>query len=210
MIRVLIVDDHGMIRDGLSRLLATSGDIAVVATASSGEDGVRAARRHRPAVVVMDLEMPGAVDGIAATREILAALPQTKVLVLTSFSDADRLLASLDAGAIGYILKDGAADDLLRAVRAASRGEAPIDPKVALQLIAITRHAPPPSGLSAREREVLALVGDGLRNGEIARKLRITERTVKGHLTNIFRQIGVSDRTQAALWVREHGVTHGR
>ena len=203
MINVLIVDDHGIVRDGLERLIGTVEDVRVAGTAADGEEAVRAAAELRPDVILMDLEMPGALDGIAATRRILADDAAAKVLILTSFTGSARILRSLEAGAVGYVLKDGAADDLIRAIRTAARGESPIDPRVARELIEATRN-PPTAGLSGREREVLELIGAGHSNREIARRLEITERTVKGHLTNIYRQIGVSDRMQAAVWAREH------
>lgn len=210
MISVLIVDDHGIVREGLERLLKTADDVSVVGTAADGEQGVLLTRELAPDVVLMDLEMPGELDGIAATRRILEHDPEAKVLVLTSFSESERILRSLDAGAVGYMLKDGAADDLIRAIRSASRGETPIDPKAAKGLIEGTRQPRPAAGLSTREREVLALVGGGLPNKEIARRLDISERTVKGHLTKIFREIGVSDRTQAAIWARQNLTSSAR
>jgi DNA-binding NarL/FixJ family response regulator len=153
----------------------------------------------------MDLEMPG-TDGIAATRRLRAERPQTVVIVLTSFSDRDRILAALDAGAAGYLLKDAGPDELERALHAAARGDAPLDPRAARELLVERERRGGPQ-LSEREEEVLTLVGQGLPNKLIARRLGITERTVKGHLTRVFEQIGVTDRTQAALWAREHGLT---
>ena len=206
MIRVLIVDDHGILREGLQRLLEAFEDIAVAGLAATGEEAVGLAGSLMPDVVLMDLEMPGGMDGVAATRAILAERPQTKVLILTSFSDRDRILRALDAGAIGYVLKDGPAEDLVRSLRAAARGEFPIDPKAARVLLKGMGERSPTDGISAREIEVLGLIATGLPNREIARRLEITERTVKGHLTSIFRQIGVADRTQAALWAHRNGI----
>lgn len=206
VIRVVIVDDHSVVRHGVERLLSNMDDLQVVATASGGEEAVRLVAQHRPDVVLMDLEMPGGVDGVEATRRIVASGEATRVVVLTSFSDRDRILSALDAGAIGYLLKDGEAGELERAVRAAARGEFPLDPKAARALLERATAPDPTRSLSDREREVLGLVGQGLPNKEIARRLGITERTVKGHLTNVYRQIGVDDRTQAALWAQRHGL----
>lgn len=206
MIRILVVDDHGIVREGLQRLLESFDDITVAGTAENGEEAIAAIPTLRPDVVLMDLEMPGAIDGAEATRRIVADDPASKVLILTAFSDRPRILRAIDAGAMGYVLKDGPAEDLVRAVRAAARGEFPIDPKAARVLMDARESRSATEGMSARELEVLALIGMGLPNREIARRLEITERTVKGHLTSIFREIGVTDRTQAALWAERHGV----
>ena len=206
MIRVLVVDDHGMIRQGLERLLNGFEGIEVVGFGSSGQDAVAVAAAVTPDVVLMDLEMPGLFDGVEATRRVKEADPEVKVVILTSFSDRERILKAFDAGAIGYVLKDGPAEELERAVRAAARGDFPVDPKAARILFARGREADPLSVLSNREQEVLGLVGIGLPNKEIARRLGITERTVKGHLTGIYRTIDVDDRTQAALWAQRMGL----
>ncbi|HEX5617979.1 MAG TPA: response regulator transcription factor [Solirubrobacteraceae bacterium] len=204
MISVLAADDHPLARAGLQQLLGTLDGIALVGVAASADEAVRLAVEHAPDVVLMDIEMPGK-DGIQATRELLAERPGTPVVILTSFSDRDRILAALDAGAVGYVLKDAQPDELARAIEAAAAGQAPLHPLAARELLA-DRHAVGPQ-LSAREEEVLALLAQGLPNKLIARRLEISERTVKGHLTHIFERIGVSDRTQAALWARERGVT---
>lgn len=206
MIRILIVDDHGIVRDGLQRLLDTFEDITVVGSASSGDDAVKTAPILRPDLILMDLDMPGERDGVEATRAIMTGDADAKVLILTSFSDRDRIVRAVDAGAVGYVLKDSPAEDLVRSVRAAARGEFPIDPKVARALVNGKAARNPLDGMSARELEVLGLVGAGMPNKEIARRLEITERTVKGHLTSVFRHIGVTDRTQAALWAERQGV----
>lgn len=206
MIRILIVDDHGIVRDGLQRLLDTFEDITVVGSASSGDDAVKTAPILRPDLILMDLDMPGERDGVEATRAIMTGDADAKVLILTSFSDRDRIVRAVDAGAVGYVLKDSPAEDLVRSVRAAARGEFPIDPKVARALVDGKAARNPLDGMSARELEVLGLVGAGMPNKEIARRLEITERTVKGHLTSVFRHIGVTDRTQAALWAERQGV----
>ncbi|MGA8980264.1 MAG: response regulator transcription factor [Pedococcus sp.] len=202
MIRVLVVDDHAMVRSGLTALLLASGDIAVVGQAPDGRVAVTQARDHQPDVVLMDLSMP-VMDGAEATREVLAVAPDAKVVVLTSFSDRDRVNAALRAGAVGYQLKDGDPSELLAAVRAAAAGHAPLDPRVARVLLP-TLGEQTGDGLSPREREVLRLVAQGLANKQIGRALGISERTVKAHLGRVFREIGVVDRTSAALWARDH------
>ncbi|MGH3065409.1 MAG: LuxR C-terminal-related transcriptional regulator, partial [Gaiellaceae bacterium] len=154
---------------------------------------------------LMDLEMPE-LDGIEATRRIAAQAPETQVVVLTSFSDRERILRALDAGAVGYVLKDAEPDELAGAIRAAARGESPLDPRAARALLAARRNSGPTDQLSQRELEVLAMVTEGLPNKLIARRLEISEKTVKAHLTSIFRTIGATDRTQAALWAQREGI----
>jgi DNA-binding NarL/FixJ family response regulator len=205
MIRVLIADDHGVIRDGLGRLIAALPDMEVVATASDGEEAVEQARRAEPDVILMDLDMPR-LDGIEATRRVLAERPRTAVLVLTSFSDRPRILGALEAGAAGYLLKDVAADEVAEGIRSAARGESPLDPRAARTVLTARAEPDPLQALSDREREVLKLLLEGLPNKLIARRLEITEKTVKSHLTRVFREIGVTDRTQAALWAERHGL----
>ena len=206
MIRVLIVDDHPLVRAGLTSLLGTADDVEVVGDAGDGEEALRQVIDVRPDVVLMDLSMPG-TDGIEATRTITAAHRAVHVVVLTSFADRERILAALDAGAVGYLLKDAEPDELVRAVRAAAEGDAPLDPRAARELLGATRQrGQAGAGLSPRERQVLACVRDGLPNKRIARQLGITEKTVKAHLTRVYESIGVSDRTAAALWARDHGV----
>ena len=202
MIRVVVVDDHAMVRTGLAALLEASDDLTVVGQAADGRAAREVAVETLPDVVLMDLSMP-VMDGVAATREVLAAVPDAKVVVLTSFSDRRRVSEALDAGAVGYQLKDCEPADLLAAVRAAAAGYAPLDPRVAKVLLPAPG-ARPADGLSRREQQVLRLVADGLANKQVARALGITERTVKAHLGRVFRQIGVLDRTSAALWAREH------
>ena len=206
MIRVLIADDHGLVRAGLTELIGTFDGVEVIGSASGGAEAIAMVAEHRPDIVLMDLEMPG-VDGIAATTEIHKQSPETRVVILTSFSDRDRILKALDAGAIGYLLKDAEPGELARGIAAAARGESPLDPRAAGTVIAARIHAPEPRAvISIREREVLALLARGMANKEIARNLGISEKTVKAHLTSIFRQIKVSDRTQAALWARAQGI----
>jgi DNA-binding NarL/FixJ family response regulator len=197
---VLLADDHLLLGVGVTALLEAAGDLVVVGHAVDGAQAVEMARRLRPHVILMDLSMP-TMDGVEATRLIHANLLDTRILVLTSFSDSARVRDALEAGAIGYLLKDCDPADLVASVRAAARGHSPLDPRVAGTLLP-TR--PAPVQLSRREREVLALVCEGMSNKQIARRLGIAEHTVKIHLGNAFRRIGVSDRTSAALWVREH------
>ena len=205
MIRVLIADDHGVVRDGLAGLIAAQPDLEVVGAVENGAEAVESCRQKRPDVVLMDLEMPE-LDGIEATRLIRAAHPETAVLVLTSFSDARRITAALASGAAGYLLKDSSAEDVVRGIRAAAAGGAPLDPQAA-RLLLEAKDAPDPlAGISPREREVFALLLDGLPNKLIAQRLGISEKTVKTHLTNIFRRIGVTDRVQAVLWAERQGL----
>ena len=204
-VRVVIVDDHAMLRAGLEQLLAGEPDLDVVGTAGSGDEAITLVRELRPDVVLMDLQMPG-TDGVKATREIVTE-ELSDVLVLTSYSDAERIVGALDAGALGYLLKDAEPDEVLRGIRAVARGESPIDPKAARELLGARRTTSTAAAdLTPREREVLALVRQGLANKQIARRLAISERTVKAHLTSTFQRIGVVDRTQAALWAERNGV----
>jgi DNA-binding NarL/FixJ family response regulator len=208
MIRVLLADDHGVIRDGLGRLISGVEDLELVGVAADGAEAVEQSARLEPDVVLMDLEMP-VLDGIEATRQIAAAQPQTAVLVLTSFSDGPRIVGALEAGACGYLLKDLDAGEVATGIRAAARGESPLDPRAARTMLD-ARSAPDPfAGLSDREREVLQLLVEGMPNKLIARRLEISEKTVKSHLTRIFRELGVTDRTQAALWAERHGFGSG-
>jgi len=202
MIGVLIVDDHRLVRAGLRTLLATADDIEVVGEAGDGAEAIVLARSTQPDIVLMDLSMP-VLDGVAATRKLIEDRPDVRVVALTSFADHDRVGDVLAAGAIGYLLKDCSPEELLSAIRAAAQGHTPIDARVAGALLP-NRTATPASSLSDREREVLALVANGMANKQIGRALGITERTVKVHVGSIFRRIGVSDRTSAALWAREH------
>jgi DNA-binding NarL/FixJ family response regulator len=202
MIRVLVVDDHRLVRAGLITLLEGAGDIVVAGEAADGRQALEAARAVAPDVVLMDLSMP-VLDGVAATRLLLEERPQARVVALTSFSDRQRVNDVLAAGAIGYLLKDSRPDELLAAVRSAAEGHAPLDPRVAGALLP-GREPPAADLLSEREKQVLRLAAAGLANKQIARRLGISESTVKVHIGNIFRQIGVRDRTSAALWAREH------
>lgn len=204
MIRVLVADDHVVIRSGLEQLLSTVDDIELIGLVSDGASAVSAALAERPDVVLMDLSMP-VMDGIEATRQIHAARPDVHVVVLTSFSDNRRIVEALRAGASGYLLKHASADELLSGIRAAAAGDAPLDPKAARVMLDTQRASSSNrADLTAREVEVLQLIAAGDANKQIARKLGITERTVKSHLTNIFAAIGVTSRTQAAIWAAEH------
>jgi DNA-binding NarL/FixJ family response regulator len=204
VIRVLLAEDHGLVRAGLERLLATADDIEVVGGAADGAEAIELAAQTQPDVVLMDLSMPN-VGGIEATKRILAADEAIQIVVLTSLGDREQILAALDAGAIGYLLKDAEPEELIGGVRAAARGESPLSPKAARAVVS-ARAEQERAELSPREREVLRCVAEGMPNKLIARELGISEKTVKTHLTRVFQQIGVTDRTQAALWARENGV----
>jgi DNA-binding NarL/FixJ family response regulator len=201
VIRVLVAEDHGLVRAGLEQLIDNMDDVELVGTAADGAGAAALAAERAPDVVLMDLSMPG-MDGIAATREIAASAPGVRVVILTSFVDRPRILQALDAGAVGYLLKDAEPDELHRGIRAAAQGDSPLAPQAASALIAARRE--PQVRLSEREREVLARLSRGEPNKIIARALGISEKTVKNHLTRIFEAIGVTDRTQAALWAQKN------
>ena len=209
MIRVVLADDHAVVRRGLAGLLESTDDRAVVGVARDGREAVDLVREHRPDVAVMDLQMP-VLDGVEATRAIVAEYVGTEVLVLTSFSDHARIDAAIEAGAVGYLLKDAEPEVLLDGIRAVARGESPLDPRAARRLLSRASRGAASSAatnvpdLSPRETEVLRLVVEGLLNKQIAARLGITERTVKAHLTSAYQRIGVADRTQAALWAQRH------
>ncbi|HEX2388759.1 MAG TPA: response regulator transcription factor [Solirubrobacterales bacterium] len=205
MISVLLAEDHPVVRNGLVELLGSEPDIEIVAAVGDGAAAVAALGDHDPDIVLLDLTMPE-MDGIEATRMVIEHRPDTRVVILTASADREQMLRAVDAGALGYLLKDASPAELIEGIRAASRGESPLDPKVARELLADRRETRAPQ-LTDREREVLALVGEGLPNKLIARRLEISEKTVKAHLTRVFTEIGVTDRTQAALWARGHGIT---
>jgi DNA-binding NarL/FixJ family response regulator len=209
VIRVLIADDHAVVRTGVEQALTDHDDVELVGSAGSGPEAVTLAREQEPQVVLMDLEMPG-MDGIEATRQIIAARAETRVVVLTAFSDRPRVLRALDAGACGYLLKDAEPEELVAAVRAAAAGEAPLAPKAAASLLVERSERQPVEELTRREEEVLALLAEGLPNKVIADRLRISERTVKAHVSAVLRALGVVDRTQAALWAERHGIGRRR
>ena len=207
MITVFVVDDHAMVRAGLRQLLDTAEDIDVVGSAENGQQSVELAASLHPDVVLMDLQMP-VMDGVAATAAVREESPGSAVVIVTSYSDRERILGALDAGAVGYLLKDALPDEILAGVRAAARGESPLHPRAARELLSARAEKPArvEVELTSRETEVLVLVRAGLSNKQIARRLGITERTVKAHLTSTFQRIGVVDRTQAALWAERQGL----
>jgi DNA-binding NarL/FixJ family response regulator len=208
VIRVMLVDDHAVVRGGLAQLVESAGDMEVVGTAADGAQAVEVARAGRPDVILMDLQMPE-MDGVAATRALLDEGMAAQVVILTSYSDAERIIGAIDAGAVGYLLKDADPDEILEGIRAANRGESPLHPRAARELLTSRRstlggdRAPQ---LTGRELEVLRLVRQGLANKQIARRLGISERTVKAHLTSVFQRLDVADRTQAALWAERNGL----
>jgi DNA-binding NarL/FixJ family response regulator len=204
MIRVVLVDDHQLLRDSLRSLLDAEPDIDVVGAAGDGGEAVPLALQTRPDVVLMDLSMPR-MGGVEATRRLLAEQPGVQVVVLTSFPDQELIVDAVQAGAVGYLLKDAAPEEVVRAVRSAAAGESPLDGRVARTLLTRGRTTGETT-LTEREREVLRLVARGLANKQIARRLGIAERTVKAHLTSAFQRIGATDRTQAALWATRHGL----
>jgi DNA-binding NarL/FixJ family response regulator len=207
-IRVLLADDHDVVRRGLTALLDGAAGFAVIGAASDGAEAVALAAEHDPDVVLMDLSMPE-MDGVEATRRVVSDRPDARVVILTSFSDRERILDALDAGAVGYLLKDSEPDELLRGIQAAARGESPLAPKAARAVLTARAEGRPATELTAREQEVLGLLAQGLANKQIARRLGIAEKTVKAHLTSVFQSIGVTDRTQAALWAQRQGLGRG-
>jgi NarL family two-component system response regulator LiaR len=211
-IRVLVVDDHAVVRQGLRGLLELQEGIEVAGDAADGDQGVDAATRLRPDVVLMDLVMP-ALDGVAAMRLLRERLPETRVIVLTSFLDDDKLLPALRAGAAGYLLKNAEPQEVVRAVRAAHAGQTVIDPIVAARLVetlAADDRGDPIDLLTPREREVLVLIGRGYANKRIALELGLAEKTVKAHVGHILAKLGVSDRTQAAIAAVRAGLVDPR
>lgn len=203
-IRILIADDHPVVRTGLAGMLAGQADVQVVGEATNGQEAIDLAERLHPDVVLMDLRMPK-VDGVAATSEIKHRQPAAQALVLTTYdSDAD-ILHAIEAGAIGYLLKDAPREDLFRAIRAAARGESSLAPAVAARLMGRMR-APAEEALSARELQVLTMIARGPSNKEVGRQLHISEATVKTHLLHIFEKLGVSDRTQAVTVALQRGM----
>jgi DNA-binding NarL/FixJ family response regulator len=208
VIRVLIVDDHPLVRTGIAQLLESTGDISVVGQASDGQEGIAAVAELQPDLVLMDLSMPG-MDGRTATRHIREAHPGVRVVVLSSYSERADVLEALDAGAAGYLLKDAPPEELLAGVRSAARDESPLAPRVAREVLTAWRGTRKAGELTSRELDVLVLLADGLPNKLIARRLGIAEKTVKAHVTQIFQALGVTDRTQAALWADRQGASVG-
>lgn len=209
-IRVLIADDHAVVRQGLRTFLELQGDVEVIGDVADGEQAVAAALELAPDVVLMDLVMPG-VDGVEAIGRIAQRSPATRVIALTSFLDDDKVLPAVRAGAAGYLLKDVGPDDLVRAIRTVHAGEALLHPAVAVRLMEEVagpraRGAEDGAGLTARERDVLTQIARGLSNKRIALELDISEATVKIHVSNVLRKLGVTDRTQAALYAVREGL----
>ena len=206
-LRVVVVDDHEVVRRGLEQVLANVPDMTLVAVVATGEEAVELVEDLQPDVMLMDLSMPG-IGGVEATRRVCARAAELErevhVVALTSFAEQKTVLAALHAGASGYLLKHATPEDVIAAIRSAHAGEAPLDPLAARALLDAERSHPQEPKLTSREGEVLDLVALGLANKQIASRLGIRERTVKAHLTSIFTALGVQDRTQAALWARDH------
>jgi two-component system, NarL family, response regulator LiaR len=208
MIRVLIADDHAVVREGLRVFLALQDDVEVVGEAADGEEAVQAVARLEPDVALVDLVMPR-VDGIEAIGRIRVQRPQTRVIVLTSFVDEDKMLPAVRAGAVGYLLKDVQPQDLVSAIRTVHGGGTLLHPTVVEELVReVSRddEAPTSNPLTAREREVLALIARGRANKAIAFELGVAEKTVKTHVSNILGKLGLTDRTQAALYAVREGL----
>jgi two-component system, NarL family, response regulator LiaR len=213
-IRVLLVDDHAVVREGLRNFLALQDGLEIVGEAGDGNEAIEQAQRLEPDVILMDLVMPG-LDGIGAMRQLRVRSPASRVIVLTSFLEDERVLPAIQAGAAGYLLKNVAPADLARAIRAAHAGEAIIDPTAAARLVhAIADDARPrieqPERLTRREHDVLELIARGQSNKRIALELGISEKTVKTHVGHLLAKLGVTDRTQAALMAIEEGLVGPR
>ena len=209
-ITVMLVDDHRMVRQGVRAFIETQPDLKVVAEAEDGESAVRLAKQHVPDVVLMDLVMPG-MDGVEATRQVKAASPRSQVVVLTSYHEDEHIFPAIRAGALSYVLKDIGPMELAEVIRKAAEGEAVLHPRVAARVIqevqGTRQDAPNPfTELSDRELEVLRLIADGLSNAEIAGRLVISEKTVKGHVSNILGKLHLGDRTQAAVYAWREGL----
>jgi len=205
-IRVLIVDDHAVVRSGLSAFLLAFDDLEQIGEAASGEEAVTLCTRTTPDVVLMDLMMPG-MDGVAATRAIKEKAPEIQVIVLTSFGEQERVQAALKAGAIGYLLKDASAEDLVAAIRRAAAGKPSLGPEAARALIqATTEPASPGRDLTERELEVLALMVEGLSNPDIAERLVVSLSTVKFHVSSVLSKLGASSRTEAVALAVQHNL----
>jgi len=210
MISVLLVDDHAMVRQGVKAFLVTQPDISVVGEAGSGEEAVKLAEQFIPDVILMDLIMPN-MDGVEATRRVKQVSPRSQVVVLTSYHEDEHIFPALKAGALSYILKDVSADELASAVRKAATGDAVLHPRVAARVIKELQgkradNLNPFTELSERELEVLKLIADGMSNAEMAAKLVLSEKTIKGHVSNILSKLHLADRTQAAVYAWREGV----
>jgi DNA-binding NarL/FixJ family response regulator len=205
VIRVLIADDHAVVREGLRAFLALQDDVEVVAEAADGEEAVDAVERHTPDVALVDLVMPR-VDGIEAIRRMRALRPETRVIVLTSFVDEDKMLPAVRAGAAGYLLKDVQPQELVGAIRTVHDGGTLLHPTVVEELVREVSRAPADNPLTEREREVLTLIARGRANKAIAFELGVAEKTVKTHVSNILAKLNLTDRTQAALYAVREGL----
>lgn len=210
MVRVLLVDDHEMVRIGLAAVLGTEEGIEVVGEAGNGLDGLRLAREYSPDVVLMDLVMDG-MDGIETTRRLMEEMPECRVIVLTSFLDDEKMYPVIEAGAFSYLLKTSRASEIADAIRAAARGQSVLESQVASKMMNRFRRPPqvasqPHEDLTDREMEVLKLIALGKSNQEIADDLFIGIKTVKYHLTNLFGKLSVEDRTQAAIYAHRNGL----
>ena len=209
-VRVLIVDDHAIVRKGIRALLSEAGGFEVVAEADNGQAAVLRAQESQPDVILMDLLMPG-MDGIEATRQIISQQPQARILVLTSFAADNKVFPAIKAGALGYLLKDSSPGELIRAIRQVHRGEPSLHPTIARKLLQeIARPAdlqPAPEALTAREVMVLQLIAQGLGNQEIADRIAVAESTVRAHVSRILAKLHLASRTQAALYAVREGLT---
>jgi len=205
-IRVMLVDDHTMVRRGLATFMMVFDDLKLVGEAENGVEAIQLCGEILPDVVLMDMVMPG-MDGVRATRAIHEQFPSVQVLALTSFKEGDLVKNALEAGAIGYLLKDVSADELARAIRAAHSGRATLSPEAAQALVQTANQTPAPGlDLTEREREVLALMVEGLNNTQIAGRLIISPSTVKSHVSNILSKFGVASRTEAVTLALRHGI----
>lgn len=204
-IRILLVDDHSVVRQGLRMFLALDPELEVIGEAADGAEAVRMARELKPDVILMDMLMP-VMDGVAATAVIRRELPETEVIALTSVLEDEKVIGAVRAGAIGYLLKDTEADDLRRAIKAAANGQVQLSPKAAARLMREVRAPDSPEALTERETDVLRLLAQGKSNKEIAHQLSLSEKTVKTHVSNILAKLGVPSRTQAALYAVRIGL----
>ena len=207
-IRILVADDHSVVRKGLRMFLSLQSDLEIVGEAADGEEAVAMARQLKPDVVLMDIKMPK-MDGIAATEAIRRELPDTEVIALTSVLEDASVVGAVRAGAIGYLLKDTEADELCRAIKAAAAGQVQLSPQAAARLMREVRAPETPETLSERETDVLRLLAQGYSNKDLAQSLNLSEKTVKTHVSNILGKLGVPSRTQAALYAVRIGLVQG-